>query len=869
MRTNAKLWFVGLTIAMLTLLGVLNVLGGAENQEAMGTPTPTVRSQPLLPDLLGLDVVSSDSCDPRLSSICGSSLSASQNSCCGYSSSGNPYLCCGQNGVEWGNCTWWAWRQYKNATGISLPNYGHAKDWKRYAQPDGSPPMVGSVVVIQPNALPGYPDWRGHVAYVYWVDNPANPTRFKTSNMGCSASKNCATPNYGPYSVVPGVNFIYPPCAVDTTAPTNPNSVTSTSHSINQWSVNWQVTVQWSGANDPGTCSVNGIGGYAWTWTQDPNTIPYPQDSGDANTLQTTSQPLPTGHWYFHVRARDKSNNWADGATHYGPFWIDAESPSNPTVIQETHGAQQGWQNVVNDPAFLWSDADDGRGSGIAYYMLYWGDSITGTPDIQTTGSSFDPTAPCAADLTCLHYLRVQTTDIVGRSSNPETLFQFGYDGVPPGGDFQINNGSAVVFQVMVQIQVDANDTGSGLAYMRLSNDGLNWPKDWQSFTPRFEWQLDYLPNLTQTVQLEVRDGAGNVTALSPQAVYLDLSGSWPRSETYELTADVQGRGGGFGISASHVLTGTIGQVIAGRGISGAMYYLESGFQGAWLANPSSSMPETHYELTDSVIGQGGGAHSSGGYQLNGTLGQPQDVLQMASAHYEIASGFWSRMLSGRLLSSPQTTTLETIHTYPADESTLISTPTFTSTPPPEFYGVSINGSALYTHDYGVTLDLTAPDAVEMMISNDGGFDGAYWEAYATTKTWEIDFYDAYVLPRTVYVRYRDANGVIHGNFTDDVIYDPNLPEGTVSLTEVSTNTATVYINLQDDLSGVSSMMVTTNTNLPSAQWEPYTPWKTITAYSGETVFVYYSDAAGNDSLYPFELIVPGNRVFLPMVTKP
>jgi len=717
--------------------------------------------------------------------------------------------------------------------------------------------MYGAVVVFQPSVYGAHSQY-GHVAFVDWVD-PNNPTYFSFSEMGCSGK--CVVGHRGPKLVIQGVNFIYPPCAIDTTPPSNPTSVTSTTHTLYQWSANRLVTVQWAGASDPGTCAVNGIGGYAWVWTQDPNTIPTPPDLGDANTLQATSPLLATGHWYFHVRARDKSNNWADGAAHYGPFWIDADAPHNPTV-QEMHGAPQGWQHAVNDPEFSWSGASDGIGSGVNSYTLYWGESKTGTPDVQTTAALFDPAAPCGTDTACYRYLRIQTTDYVLRVSDPETLFEFGYDGASPTGTFQINNGSTVVFQVMVQIQVEADDVGSGLAEMRLSNDGLIWPYDWQPFAPFFEWQLDYLPNMVQTVHMEVRDTAGNMTALPLQSVYLDLSSGWPRSENYELVADVQGSGGGFGLSASHALTGTIGQVIAGGGISGTIYSLDSGFQGAWPANPVGPPPVTHYELINSVIGQGGGTQSSDNYQLDGTLGQPQEPIQMVSTNYDVASGFWAWGAPvGLLPPSPMLFTEITLTPNP--------TPTSTSTLPLEFYGVSINGASLYTNDNRVTLSMTAPNAVEMMVSNDGGFGGAYWEAYDITKIWEIDFYQSYVLPRTVYVRYRDADGVIYGNFTDDIIYDPNLPEGSATVTGVSTDTVTIYIDLQDDLSGVSDVMVTTSANLPLARWEPYTPWKTVAAQPGNVVYVYYRDAAGNESLYPFELIVPGSQVFLPMVIKP
>jgi len=435
------------------------------------------------------------------------------------------------------------------------------------------------------------------------------------------------------------VYFIYPPqgCG-DTTQPTNPTSIISPSHTPNQWSANQVVAVQWSGATDPGNPS-SGIGGYSWFFTQDAAAEPNTIQLGDENTTQLSSQQLKTGKWYFHIRARDKSNNWADGATHYGPFWIDADDPGNP-IVRETHGAPDAWQNTVHDPAFAWSGASDGNGSGVASYTYYWGKIPDGAPDTLTTQTSFDPPAPCAAGSACVRYFRLMTTDVSGRSSQPKTLYTFQYDGQAPTGAFRINNGSAIAFQTAVEIGVTAGDVGSGLHQMRLSNDGVNWFSGWQPYEPNFGWNIDAYADVTQTVHLELRDLAGNVTALPAQSIRLDLSGARPRSANYQIMTDVQGRGGNLKVSGMYSLTSTIGQPIAGGGIGGQAYKLESGFQGAWLAQPGAPPAVEHYRLLSSVIGQGGGVKLSQNYQLNSTTGQAAQTGARISANYQLVSGF-------------------------------------------------------------------------------------------------------------------------------------------------------------------------------------------------------------------------------------
>ena len=112
------------------------------------------------------------------------------------------------------------------------------------------------------------------------------------------------------------------PFGVDTARPTNPTSFTSVP-SISTWTNDNTIQVNWSGAADGGS----GVWGYSLIWTQTatgspaetvpPQTEPY-----------TTSVPLADSSlWYLHVKAVDHARNWASGAAHYGPFYIDTMAP--------------------------------------------------------------------------------------------------------------------------------------------------------------------------------------------------------------------------------------------------------------------------------------------------------------------------------------------------------------------------------------------------------------------------------------------------------------------------------------------------------------------------------------------------------------
>ena len=113
----------------------------------------------------------------------------------------------------------------------------------------------------------------------------------------------------------------------------------------------------------------------------------------------------------------------------------------------------------------------------------------------------------------------------------------------------------------------------------------------------------------------------------------------------------------------------------------------------------------------------------------------------------------------------------------PTGTPTNTPTPTSTFAPAPMPYGVTINDGALSSDSTEVTLTLMAPaGTTEMMISNDGGFVGAQWEPYATHKEWQITQYGAYVIPRTVYAKYKDAEGVISSVYQDDIVLDVSEP---------------------------------------------------------------------------------------------
>ena len=154
------------------------------------------------------------------------------------------------------------------------------------------------------------------------------------------------------------------PFFIDANPPLNPTSITSSSHQINTWNTDRTIDISWSGASDGGG---SGVAGYSWSWDSSPSSIPDNTIDGTGNS--TTCNPLEDGNnWYFHIRTKDNAGNWNSTTVHMGPFFIDANPPSNPTSITSTSHQVNTWSSDRTID-ISWSGANDGSGSGIC--LLY------------------------------------------------------------------------------------------------------------------------------------------------------------------------------------------------------------------------------------------------------------------------------------------------------------------------------------------------------------------------------------------------------------------------------------------------------------------------------------------------------------------
>ena len=213
----------------------------------------------------------------------------------------------------------------------------------------------------------------------------------------------------------------------DATPPTNPDLATEQGGSQNDI---WQGDVSnpsftWTGDTDG---AGSGIDSYDVSWgTVKNGTRTVTTVSQSAFNARNANSPSV---WYLSVRTRDKAGNVADWAPLF-TYRFDQTPPTNPTGTTEDGGAPNDMeQSLVSDPSFSWTGADDGTGSGIDNYDVYWGHDPAGETVLHQTGfASYDPPAATEADP---YYLRVRTRDHVGNLAGWSTQFIFRYDPTIP-----------------------------------------------------------------------------------------------------------------------------------------------------------------------------------------------------------------------------------------------------------------------------------------------------------------------------------------------------------------------------------------------------------------------------------------------------
>lgn len=166
---------------------------------------------------------------------------------------------------------------------------------------------------------------------------------------------------------------------------------------------------------------------------------------------------------------------------------------------------------------------------------------------------------------------------------------------------------------------------------------------------------------------------------------------------------------------------------------------------------------------------------------------------------------------------------------------------------------ISINSDAEYTNDLLVTLNISADDAQEMLITEvEGCESGGVWEPFADLKDWTLQQANTVA---TVFVKFKDAIGNETTCEFDSIIHDDQAPSGaglTINGDAAETDLTQVSLNLSAE---EASEMYVTNTDgcEMGGSWEPFAETKDWMLIPSEqlptaTVYVKYRDAVGNET---------------------
>lgn len=168
---------------------------------------------------------------------------------------------------------------------------------------------------------------------------------------------------------------------------------------------------------------------------------------------------------------------------------------------------------------------------------------------------------------------------------------------------------------------------------------------------------------------------------------------------------------------------------------------------------------------------------------------------------------------------------------------------------------LTINRGARTTNsqDKKVFLVIAARGAKYMILSNNGSFIGAKWEAYSTSKPhWKLAGDDG---RKTVYAQFKDVRGNLSEVVSADITLDRIAPENP----SIIINSGRKYTNRKDRLvrlelsaDDANMMRVSNRIDFLGSAWIRYrkriSAWRLTARTGSKTVYVQYKDLAGNAS---------------------
>lgn len=166
----------------------------------------------------------------------------------------------------------------------------------------------------------------------------------------------------------------------------------------------------------------------------------------------------------------------------------------------------------------------------------------------------------------------------------------------PSVSEFTIGAGDGWTGSRSVTLTITATDAASGIAEMRLRNDGGTWGS-WTGYSASTGWQLANADG-TRTVYMEIRDSAGNVSSASDS---IGLDRVSPIISTFEIdggATSTEDTGVTLTITASDALSGTYQMRFQNDGESWSSWQAYSGSQ-SWTLKDTAGTRSVSVEVSD------------------------------------------------------------------------------------------------------------------------------------------------------------------------------------------------------------------------------------------------------------------------------
>ncbi len=302
------------------------------------------------------------------------------------------------------------------------------------------------------------------------------------------------------------------PFYIDTSGPTGPTGLRSSTHSTTRWSASDSGQMSWTAAVDPGSRLLR----YRWAMNQTATTTRLGTTGALSASATSYAFKIPrSAHGlsnYFHIQAEDRLGNLGVIQT-YGPIRVDSVAPTGVrNLVSPTH-TPSAWSSQTTVGA-TWRAATDLH-SGLLAHYIEWNKvanptSLTRAVRLPATTTTYSKQLSSSSTG---WYVHVQAQDAVGNLGVITSQGPFLIDTNPPANvTLDINNNATSIATHQVTLTVAATDPG-GLRRMRFKNDGGNW-SPWQSFAATATWDLfahgGSSGTGTRRVDVEVEDNAGN-----------------------------------------------------------------------------------------------------------------------------------------------------------------------------------------------------------------------------------------------------------------------------------------------------------------------------------------------------------------------